>query len=82
MGATPPVPALASPGGVPPAAGTPPVPVAPPGWEPGFADVAHECVAVTTPDRFMAVGQVYDDFDQTTDDRVLACLVATDGPQQ
>jgi len=56
------------------------VPVAPPGWEQSFADVADECVAVTTPLRFMAVGQVYGSFDQTSDDQVLACLAAADRP--
>jgi putative phosphoribosyl transferase len=50
------------------------VPVAPPGWASRFADVADECVCVATPSSFRDIGRFYDDFDQTSDAEVLACL--------
>jgi putative phosphoribosyl transferase len=47
-------------------------PVAPPGWDPeGDAD---EFVCVARPTSFFAIGQFYDDFTQTTDEEVIACL--------
>lgn len=55
------------------------VPVAPPGWEVRLGDVADELVALETPGGFVAVGQAYERFDQTTDDEVLECLAST-GP--
>jgi putative phosphoribosyl transferase len=56
------------------------VPVAPPGWEQRFGGVADECVALSTPAGFVAVGQAYEDFGQTTDDEVVACLERAGGP--
>lgn len=52
------------------------VPVAPAGWPRYFADVVDECVCVATPSPFGDIGRFYDDFAQTTDDEVLACLAA------
>ena len=45
-------------------------PVAPPGLEHRLADVADEFVCLDRPRHFAAVGQFYDDFDQTTDAQV------------
>jgi len=56
------------------------VPVAPPGWEQRFTGLADECVAVSTPGGFLAVGQAYEDFGQTSDDEVVACLERVGGP--
>jgi putative phosphoribosyl transferase len=53
------------------------VPVAPPGWQDRIGDDADELVAVATPSGFMAIGQFYDDFSQTSDEEVIRCL-ATD----
>jgi len=50
------------------------VPVAPAGWEARLAGVADECVAVATPEHLQAIGQFYDDFSQTSDAEVVACL--------
>jgi putative phosphoribosyl transferase len=50
------------------------VPVAPPGWTTRLVDVADELIALETPNRFFAIGQFYEDFSQTSDDEVLACL--------
>lgn len=50
------------------------VPVAPAKWEERFRDVADECVALSTPDFFAAVGQFYEDFPQVTDDEVIGLL--------
>jgi putative phosphoribosyl transferase len=50
------------------------VPVAPPGWEDGFSGDADECVALSTPASFRAVGQFYDEFDQVGDEEVIRCL--------
>lgn len=50
------------------------VPVAPPNWTDRLGDVADEYVSVLTPEPFFGVGQFYDDFRQTTDDEVAACL--------
>ncbi len=50
------------------------VPVAPTDWTDRLADVADELIAVDTPACFMAVGQHYRTFDQTTDDEVIRCL--------
>lgn len=50
------------------------VPVAPPGWESQIGSDADECVALTTPEFFFAIGQFYEDFAQTSDDEVVACL--------
>jgi putative phosphoribosyl transferase len=52
------------------------VPVAPREWTARLGDAADELVCVATPSPFHAVGQFYDDFSQTTDDEVVACLEA------
>jgi putative phosphoribosyl transferase len=49
-------------------------PVAPHGIEGRVTPYADEFVALDTPRWFSAVGQFYDDFDQTTDNEVIACL--------
>jgi putative phosphoribosyl transferase len=49
-------------------------PVAPHGIERRVAPYADEFVALDTPRWFSAVGQFYDNFDQTTDSEVIACL--------
>ena len=50
------------------------VPVAPYGWERKLAAEADELVALETPRDFWAVGRWYVDFEQTTDDEVVAAL--------
>ena len=50
------------------------VPVAPPGWEARLAGAADELSCVATPDSFLAIGEFYGDFTQTTDAEVAACL--------
>ncbi len=50
------------------------VPVVPPGWAPKPGEDADELVCVDRPRSFMAVGQFYDDFSQTSDAEVIACL--------
>lgn len=50
------------------------VPVAPAGWTAQMAGAADEYVALGTPASFMAIGQFYEDFTQTSDDEVVACL--------
>lgn len=50
------------------------VPVAPAGWEHRMAGAADDFVCVDAPHRFAAVGQFYDDFAQTADAEVIACL--------
>jgi putative phosphoribosyl transferase len=50
------------------------VPVAPAGWTDRFERIADQCVSLATPEHFMAVGQWYRNFDQTTDDEVVDCL--------
>jgi predicted phosphoribosyltransferase len=50
------------------------VPVAPTHLDAGLAGVADEVVCLVTPEPFVAVGHWYDDFDQTTDGEVVACL--------
>lgn len=54
------------------------VPVAPPGWEAQMV-LADRCVAVATPKPFMAIGQFYADFAQTTDEEVVAVLQQRSG---
>ena len=41
---------------------------------------ADELVVLDTPRWFSAVGQFYDDFDQTSDAEVIACLAGRRGP--
>lgn len=49
-------------------------PVAPPDWTDRLAGVADEFVVVTTPERYHAVGQVYEHFDDVPDHDVTECL--------
>jgi putative phosphoribosyl transferase len=50
------------------------VPVAPRAAIPGLSAVADEVVCLETPDRFMAIGQWYRDFSQTSDEQVVELL--------
>jgi putative phosphoribosyl transferase len=50
------------------------VPVAPRGWMARMADAADDYVCLAEPEPFIAIGQFYDDFTQTEDDKVIACL--------
>ena len=50
------------------------VPVGPPSTTRELADLCDEVVCPLEPSAFMAVGQWYQDFEQTTDDEVLALL--------
>jgi putative phosphoribosyl transferase len=50
------------------------VPVAPRGWQDRIGDDADELIAVATPSGFMAIGQFYEDFSQTSDEEVIGCL--------
>ena len=52
------------------------VPVAPMGWEDAFAQLADECIAVSTPAEFLAVGLWYRDFKEVTDGDVVRVLTA------
>lgn len=49
-------------------------PVAPPGWTERLGDAADELICVETPAAFLAIGQFYADFSQTSDDQVVAYL--------
>ena len=53
------------------------VPVAPRGWTDRLAGAADEFVCVETPRRFLAIGQFYRDFAQTTDAEVAECLAGS-----
>jgi putative phosphoribosyl transferase len=53
------------------------VPVAPPDTVKALGDVADEVVALETPRAFLAIGQCYDDFTQTSDQEVTRLLAAT-----
>ncbi len=50
------------------------VPVAPAQWVDRFRGVADDLVALETPASFLAIGEFYEDFGQTTDEEVIACL--------
>lgn len=50
------------------------VPVAPQDWTARLGEDADELVCPHTPWDFYAIGQFYDDFSQTDDDEVVACL--------
>ncbi|MFV5990953.1 phosphoribosyltransferase family protein [Streptomyces sp. NPDC056231] len=50
------------------------VPVAPEGWTAKMQDAADELVCPSTPVGFLGIGQFYEDFAQTTDSEVIACL--------
>jgi putative phosphoribosyl transferase len=54
-------------------------PVAPHGIERRMAPYADDIVALDTPRWFSAVGQFYDDFDQTSDAEVVAALTGGHG---
>jgi putative phosphoribosyl transferase len=53
------------------------VPVAPPGWQERIGSGADEFACVLEPPNFFAIGQFYEDFSQTGEDQVIACLRAT-----
>jgi putative phosphoribosyl transferase len=53
------------------------VPVAPPGWQERIGSGADEFACVLEPPSFFAIGQFYEDFSQTSEDQVIACLHAT-----
>jgi len=53
------------------------VPVAPPGWKERIGSGADEFACVLEPPSFFAIGQFYEDFSQTSEDEVIACLRAT-----
>ena len=56
-------------------------PVAPPDWQYRIGSDADDLVSVATPTPFFAIGEFYDDFSQTSDDAVVACLTQQeDGP--
>lgn len=52
------------------------VPVAPEGWQSRIGGEADLLVSVTTPATFHSISQFYDDFSQTSDEDVVACLAA------
>jgi putative phosphoribosyl transferase len=56
------------------------VPVAPQGWEDRIGEEADQLVSVSTPASFGAISQFYDDFAQTSDADVIACLAAAPSP--
>jgi len=56
------------------------VPVAPEQAIYEFKDEAERVVILTAPQRFFAVGQWYDNFDQVTDDEVVAALQRKPAP--
>jgi putative phosphoribosyl transferase len=55
------------------------VPVAPPDWQYRIGSDADEMVCVATPTPFFAIGEFYDDFSQTSDEAVVACLTQQAG---
>ncbi len=57
------------------------VPVAPPGWQERIGSGADEFACLLEPPNFFAVGQFYDDFAQTSDEEVIACLRAAVAPR-
>ncbi len=54
-------------------------PVAPPDTVRALATDADDVIALFSPSRFVAIGQFYDDFAQTTDDEVVRLLDADPG---
>src|SRR5262249_30710922 len=52
------------------------VPVAPPGADVGMRGDADEVICLEMPERFLAIGEWYDDFAQTSDEEVVALLRA------
>jgi predicted phosphoribosyltransferase len=57
------------------------VPVAPEGWEARIGADADLLVSVDTPWGFQAISQFYEDFSQTEDADVVACLAAAASPR-
>jgi predicted phosphoribosyltransferase len=55
-------------------------PVAPPDWQYRIGSDADDMVSVATPTPFFAIGEFYDDFSQTSDQAVVACLTRQAGP--
>jgi predicted phosphoribosyltransferase len=53
------------------------VPVAPHDWTARLGEAADTYLTLHAPHAFGSVGQFYADFDQTTDDEVIACLLAS-----
>jgi len=56
------------------------VPVAPPAAVNEFKDEADRIVILASPQRFLAVGQWYDNFDQVSDEEVVAALRERSAP--
>jgi putative phosphoribosyl transferase len=56
------------------------VPVAPASGRAALAAVADEVICLETPERFLAIGEWYDDFSQTSDEEVIALLAASTQP--
>jgi len=56
------------------------VPVAPPDTLARLAPEAEETVCLMQPPWFSAVGQFYDDFDQTSDEEVMALMAPARQP--
>ncbi len=56
------------------------VPVAPRGWQERIGGVADEFACVLQPAHFLAIGEFYEDFSQTTDQQVTASLRAAADP--
>jgi len=52
------------------------VPVAPPSADVGMRGDADEVICLEMPDRFLAIGEWYEDFSQTSDEEVVALLRA------
>ena len=52
------------------------VPVAPPSVSATLADDADEVICLETPERFLAIGEWYEDFSQTSDEEVVSLLRA------
>jgi uncharacterized protein (TIGR00369 family) len=52
------------------------VPVAPPGADVGMRGDADEVICLEMPGRFLAIGEWYEDFAQTSDEEVIALLRA------
>lgn len=50
------------------------VPVAPRGWQGRIGQDADEFVCLATPALFFAIGQFYEEFSDTSDEEVVACL--------
>src|SRR5262245_51767821 len=57
------------------------VPVGPPDLEQRLGSEVDDVVVLERPDPYLAVGQAYVRFEQVSDEQVLACLRAVDGPQ-